>query len=227
MNKSSNITGMIVALVAGLIIGWVIKGVMPVNTLTAGNVATSAPVQMNFDSKSASDLRNNLNSLLREHTITGALYLSGLYGGADVSAFDKYMTNNTNNLVLVVNNVYGKATADEFKSLWMQHMDEYKNYTLAKKANDPAKMTSAKNNLKDIAAKIGTLFSKGGGNLKAADVTKLINDHVNGTLAIVDSVATVNIGKSIDLMKTGYDQAGLIADTLANGMIKDKPDMFK
>jgi hypothetical protein len=74
MNKSSNITGMIVALVAGLIIGWVIKGVMPVNTLTAGNVATSAPVQMNFDSKSASDLRNNLNSLLREHTITGALY---------------------------------------------------------------------------------------------------------------------------------------------------------
>lgn len=177
-----------------------------------------------FNSKAA-NLRLTLNNLLHEHTVMAANDLVATYAGEDTTRMDQLMNDNMNQLANLVQNGYGKNTHDTFVTLWMAHMKEYKNYTLASKNNDINAMNTSRNNLQNISNNLGKLFNST--NLPAATVSGLMMDHVNGTLAIVDAIGSNDMTQTSNLMKKGYDQAGKFADTLAKGIILDKPNLFK
>jgi len=175
----------------------------------------------------ATNLRLTLNNLLREHTTTGGALLIALFDGADTTRAEQLLNDNENELASVIQSVYGTTAHDTFVQLWTQHMQEYENYTIARKNNDTAKMNQAKQNLQTIATKMGDLFGGVSKNLSSSTVSNMMTQHITDTLALVDAAAQGNSTQVANMAKAGYDQAGQFADTLARGMILDKPNMFQ
>jgi hypothetical protein len=190
------------------------------------NTSQSATAGNAFNSKPA-NLRLSLNSLLKEHAVMAAAYLTGLYMDMENERLLELMDANRDQLASRIETTYNSQTGDAFSELWTQHMLEYRNYTLALKENDEQAMNEARQNLAVIANDLGELLDSKGNNLNAPTVTSLMMEHVNGTLSIVDAVAESDTAQAADLMKMGYDQAGRFADALARGMINDNPNMVK
>lgn len=193
------------------------------SSVSAQNNVSSQYLNQAFQSKAAT-FRLTLNSLLKEHTVMGATMLEALYKGENTTRLEQLMTDNENKLAAGVQNIYGSSAKDQFTQLWTAHMNEYKNYTIARKNNDTKGMNSARNNLKNIANNLGALFA--GQSLSSTTVSALMMDHINGTLNFVDAVASNDATQKANLMKQGYDQAGKFADTLTKGIILDKPQLF-
>lgn len=179
-----------------------------------------------YDSK-ATNLRITMQNILKEHTVLGNLLLTGIYTGNDTKQLDSYLSDNSKQLTSIIQSVYGKNTATPFQQLWKEHMDEYVNYTKARKNSDTAKADAARSRLDTISIKIGDLLDKAGDNLSAGVVTTLMKEHVNGTLTFVNALSSGTPAKQADAVKSGYIQAGKFADELSRGIILDKPSMFE
>lgn len=230
MKRNILFTTMIL-LIAGFFVSWRVQSAnafdwgaffrgQPQNTNSTNNTGNA------FNSKPA-NLRLTVNSLMKEHTVMAAAYLTGLYMDMENERLLELMDANRDQLGTLVENTYDTQTRDAFGQLWSRHMLEYRNYTLARKEDDEQGMDEARQNLSAIANELGDLLDSKGNSLKAPTVTSLMNEHVNGTLAIVDAVAQGDSTQASDLMKNGYDQAGRFADALARGMMTDNPDMVK
>lgn len=193
-------------------------------TASAQGTSVNQYTNQAFNSK-ATDARLALNVLLREHTVMAAMMLKAEYSGEDTTQLQKLMNINQNQLASLVQTAYGKNTRDTFVTLWSNHVQQYKNYVTAKKNNDTIAMNTARNNLQTIANKLGKLLA--GDNLSPVTVSGMMMQHADGILDFVDAVASNDTTQQANLMKKGYDQAGKFADTLARGIILDKPDLFK
>lgn len=175
----------------------------------------------------ASTLRATINSLLKEHTVLAGLTLTNMYDGKDITRLSQLMEANANEIGTLVQNLYGQNARDQFMSLWMQHMAEYRNYTIARKSNNTQQMTQARDNLTTIATNMGNLLGRTSKNMPANTVTALMAEHVAGTLSLVDAYAAKDLTRVADLTKNNYDQAGKFADTVTQGILLDKPTTFK
>lgn len=181
-------------------------------------------VDQAFNSKAAT-LRMTLNNLLKEHTVLAATTLKSLYKGENTTALQQLMDANQSQLATLVQNGYGTNVRNTFVQLWNAHMQEYKNYTIAEKNHNTAAMNTARQHLATIAGRLGTLLA--GDNLSASTITTLMQQHINGTLSFVDEVAKNDPAGEATLMKKGYDQAGIFADSLTRGILFDNLDLFK
>lgn len=193
----------------------------PANSVTTQQLHLS---DVNWNSKS-DQLRLKLNILLREHAILGSTALIGIYKGESVSRLKELLSTNSNRLGTVIGTYYGTQTQDQFLKLWEDHMNEYENYTLAKKNNNTQNMEKAKDNLNTIAEELGKLLQ--GDHLTSDIIAKQMQDHINLTLSVVDETAENDLTELANQMKKGYDQAGVFADTITVGIVLDHPDTFQ
>ncbi|MGE5042344.1 MAG: hypothetical protein ACM3IJ_05595 [Candidatus Levyibacteriota bacterium] len=199
-------------------------GFMVISTVYAQGTLSNQYVNEAFNSKAA-NIRLNLNTLLREHTVLGATLLKSLYLGQNTTQLQSLMDANQNELGNLVQTAYGTNAKNSFMALWSAHMKEYRNYTLAKKSNNTVGMNTARKNLQTISTSLGDLFAVN--NMAASTIASLMQDHVNGTLAYVDAVAAKNTTAEANGLKQGYDRAGKFADALTMGLILDRPNLFK
>jgi hypothetical protein len=214
-------------LIIGAIVGWTISrsrdpGISQAQTSETESLAL---VDTAFDSPVA-NLRLTLNNLLRDHVVMGAMLLTALDQGADVNQLRQLMDENQDELAAEFEAAYGQSARSRFLELWSQHWAESENYTLASKDNRTADMSRARQNLETIAADLGTLFDDQGGNLDGATVTALMTEQINNILALVDAIDMDDPSLSANLIKTASDQAGSLADTLARGLVLDRPDRY-
>lgn len=205
------------ALIIGLIGGYVFGSSTSNNSEIAGAKTNQDMTNLNATME--------LNNLLREHAVLGGTTLINFYDGKDTAQLETLMDENGNKVADFIINVYGTEVGNNFSRLWMNHMQEYKNYTNAKKNNDDSGMDSAKQNLNKIAQDFGTLLASQ--NLPASTITNLFNEHISGTLALVDAHADDDQTKEANLIKVAYDQAGKMAAEFSTGIISDHPDKFK
>ena len=185
---------------------------------------TNQYVNEAFNSKAA-NFRLTLNMLLQEHTILAVTTLKGIYRGEDTTRLQQLMDTNQGQLASLVQQAYGVNAMNTFNELWSEHMKEYINYANAKKNNNTAGMDAARKNLQTTADKIGALLETK--NLPATTVSNLMMQHINGTLAYVDAVAANNPTQQANLMQQGYTQAATFGDTIAKGILLDKPQLFQ
>ncbi len=226
--KKAFITTFITVIVVGTLIKFVghvmASSQTPTNANPAMNARSTQEINTAFNSP-ASNLRLQMNNLIHEHAAVGALTLTALYEGANTTGLMQQMTTNGNQIAEYVQQAYGTNARNSFVTLWTQHMQEYQNYTLARKDNDTAKMNSAKKNLQTISQKIGNIF--GAGQSTAADeVGNAMTDHITGTLAIVDSIAKGNTSQTVQLSGKAYTQAGTLADVMTRAMLLHNPNAF-
>lgn len=191
------------------------------STTVTGSMSESSSAA--FSDKSF-QLRLNTNALMREHTVMTGEMLAALYLGKNTSRMEQLMNDNTNMMATLLDTYYGAGAKNTFVSLWNQHMQEYKNYTMAAKNNDTTKMNTARKNLQAIATKLGNMFPD---KNNASEVTSMMHDHVNGTLSLVDAIKKNDPTQIANLSKNGYDQAGDFADTITRIILSTKSDSFK
>lgn len=218
------ITAGIIAIILGIFVGWnIAQASSPEVKKTTP--AGSKLVNTAFNSQ-VTNFRVEFNNLLHEHTVMAGETLTLLYEGKDTTRQMQLMDDNQNKLAAQVEKVYGPDVRDQFEDLWTKHMNEYENYTLAKKENDTEKMNVARGNLERISDQFGELFDNAGENLSASTVSSLMREHASGTLAVVDAAAADDVTQKANEMKAGFDQSGEFADTLSRGMVLDNPQAF-
>jgi len=226
--KKAAITTLSIIILLGTSIGGARYVAAATPTPSASNPAIHArstqEINTAFNSP-ASNLRLQMNNLMHEHAAVGAVTLTALYEGANTTGLMQQMTTNGNQIASYVQQAYGMDAHNTFVTLWTQHMQEYQNYTVARKNNDTAKMNSAKQHLQMIAVKIGNLFGAGQ-STTANDVSSAMTDHIDGTLAIVDAVAKGNTTQTALLTGNGYNQAGTLADVMTRAMLLHNPNAF-
>lgn len=230
-----NTTALIIAVLmfaAGSLVGWTaaqasaasLSTTVPIVGVGGGPGPDTAAATL---STPAANTRLLLNSLFREHTVLAGTYLTTLYDGGDTTRLQQQLEANTNTIAGIVESVYGTSVMEGFVTYWRQHLDEYWNYVAASRNDDMADMNTARANLNSIAVNIGNVFDQAGTTLDAETITRHMMDHSNGTLALVDAHADGDTAAKADLLKNGYDQAGIFADSLVHGMVSDVPDRFQ
>ena len=138
-------------LMVGAVIGFVLGN-------SDKSLATMSPDNTPQVSSSASALTLNMNTLFREHAVLGALTLTSMYDGKDTSELENLLNINGSQITSQVKSIYGGDVSGKFSTLWKNHMEEYMNYSNAKKNGDEAGMQSAKNNLSQISDDLGKLL---------------------------------------------------------------------
>ncbi len=188
--------------------------------------STNTQVNSAFNSKAA-NLRLTLNNLLKEHTVMGAIMLGKLYEGKNTTQLESLMISNGDQITAIITKTYGTNVGNQFSKLWTEHMQEYKNYTIAEKNGNTTGMNTARANLYTIASQMGNLLGKASKNVSSQTITNLMTSHIDGTLAFVDAIASGNETTAANLMKQGYDQAGQFADGLTHAILLDKPQEYQ
>lgn len=176
----------------------------------------------------ASDLRNLLNTLEKEHVQLAVATLGNAFDGdAATAAYKTRLLANSGEISEAVGSVYGADAGKQFKDIFDSHLVFFENYTVAAKKGDKPGMDKAVADLTGYTEAIGNFFSKANPNLPAADVTKLFQEHVALLKGAIDAHGTNDFTKEVSQTNAANTQIGTIADATATAIVKQKPEMFQ
>lgn len=176
----------------------------------------------------ASDLRNVLNTLEKEHVQVAVATLTNAYDADPATAaYKARLLANNDELAKAVESVYGSEAGAQFKEIFLSHLVFFENYTVAAKAGNKAGMDKAVADLTGYTEAIGNFFGKANPNLPAADVTKLFQEHVALLKGAIDGHAGGDFTKEVQQTNAANTQVGTIADATATAIVKQKPEMFQ
>jgi|GEM_PF-4197036 len=155
--------------------------------------------------------------LLHEHVeLTASLLKAQFDNEADLTALTVAEENNSVELATIINNLY-PGTHAQFLDLWHKHIAYYTDYVNATKAHDTNGQQLAKQHLATFTHQLSDLL---GGNSNWLDSNKLqqeLADHVNGTLMLVDALASHNYSDFYNKVHIGFEHATEMSATLVAG----------
>jgi hypothetical protein len=175
----------------------------------------------------AVDLRGSLDQLLSEHAYLAMVAMQkGYDGAADFQAAADQLNTNTQNLTNAISSVYGADAGNQFKTLWMQHIGFFVDYTKALKANDATGKTTAQNNLNGYIQGITKLLSGANPNLPAAAVTQVFTEHVQELLGAINSYAAKDYATTYSTQAQAIDHMFMSGDAVAAAIAQQFPAKF-
>ncbi len=226
MNNTAK-TGLLMAIVAGLIIGVVGFSAMQKKTAENPAMAQNVSPAMMKSSNKAADLRVLLNALDREHVnLASAATRNGFDGNPDFKASAGALDNNSVALSKAIGSVYGADAEKKFLEIWRSHITFFVNYTVAAKKGDQAGMDKAVKDLGGYADAISDLLSGANPNLPREAVHQVIMDHIGLLKGAVDAYGAGNYEESYAKQHAADEQVGTIADTIAGAIVKQYPEKF-
>lgn len=213
--RDNTVIGLFVVAVLALF-GWTVfsanqanrerNGIIPGIGGGPGNVTTTPAI---------TDVRTDLELLLPEHGILASNHLQTIYDGGDTSATFQRLQNNSQQIAIVIETM--GANRQEFLTMWNGHIQEYENYTRALKNNNEAGKTEAKEKLSMHAREMGTMINQLLPAISVDEGTKLMQDHINLTLSIIEAHAKGDTTAKLGQMTKASTQAVDFAHRLAEG----------
>lgn len=175
----------------------------------------------------ASDLRVQLNTLLRQHVYLTAITLrSGFSGQQDFQAAARAVEDNSVRLGRLVGDVYGSQAEQRFLETWRGHVNAFVEYALASKNNNAVARDKALQELDKFPGDLAHLFSQLNPNLNRSEMERMFRRHVELTRAALDAHISGNYASCFLQLRSGDDQAGEMADELFAKIIKQYPDKY-
>jgi hypothetical protein len=162
--------------------------------------------------------RLQLQALLTEHGIVTSNYLQTLYDGKDTTATHQAVENNNQKIKSFFDQYVGPEDTAALVEMWEDHIKGYENYTTALKDKDQVGADQARTDLAAGAAKSGELMHDVFETLNALQVQKLMQEHIDLTLSIVDLHSKGDTGSVLTKNIEASTQAAKFADYLANGI---------
>jgi hypothetical protein len=176
----------------------------------------------------AAELRAGLNTLFSEHVSLAASATGAALGGRDgeFKAAAAALDANSIDIAKAIGSVYGKDAEAAFLPLWRKHIGFVVDYTVATAAKDKTKQTKAVNDLVGYTEDFGAFLSSANPNLPKAAVAELVKGHILTLKDVIDAQAAKDYDKTYMLLRTATAHMHMIADPLADAIVKQFPDRF-
>src|SRR5882724_3014094 len=176
----------------------------------------------------AASLRVALNSLLGEHVILAAAATGAALDGRDAEfkAAAGALDANSVEIAKAIGSVYGEGAEQAFLPLWRRHIGFAVDYTVGVATKDKAKQQKAVNDLIAYTRDFGAFLSSANPNLPKSVVADLVKHHVVTLKAVIDAQAAKDYARAYAAERTAVAHMQMIADPLANAIVKQYPDKF-
>jgi hypothetical protein len=176
----------------------------------------------------ASELRTGLNILLGEHVSLAASATGAALGGRDAEfkAAAAALDSNSTAISKAIGSVYGADAEAAFLPLWRKHIGFVVDYTVGLATKDKAKQAKAVNDLIGYTEDFGAFLSSANPNLPKAAVAELVKGHILTLKDVIDAQAAKDYNKTYTLLRTATGHMHMIADPLAEAIVKQFPDRY-
>ena len=176
----------------------------------------------------AAALRTTLNLALREHVYLAAATTNAALGGRDAEfkAAAGALDANSVAIAKAIGSVYGADAEKAFLPLWRKHIGMVVDYTVGKATKDQAKQDRAVGDLLGYTQDFGAFLSGANPNLPKAVVADLVKHHVVTLKDVIDAQAAKDQARAFMAERTGAGHMQMIADPLAEAIVKQFPDRF-
>ncbi|HZE36310.1 MAG TPA: hypothetical protein VE482_07420 [Candidatus Eisenbacteria bacterium] len=187
-----------------------------------------AMTAMATSSTKASGLRSTLNTLFQEHIYLAAAATGAALGGreAEFKAAAAALDANSVAISKAIGSVYGQGAEDAFLPLWRKHIGMVVEYTVGVATNDKAKQDKAVADLIGYTQDFGAFLQSANPNLPKSVVADLVKHHVVTLKEVIDAQASKDQAKTYLAMRTAAGHMQMIADPLAEAIVKQFPDKF-
>ena len=187
-----------------------------------------AMTAMATSSTKASGLRSTLNTLFQEHIYLAAAATGAALGGreAEFKAAAAALDANSVAISKAIGSVYGQGAEDAFLPLWRKHIGMVVEYTVGVATNDKAKQDKAVADLIGYTQDFGAFLQSANPNLPKSVVADLVKHHVVTLKEVIDAQASKDQAKTYMTMRTAAGHMQMIADPLAEAIVKQFPDKF-
>ena len=202
-----------------------IVGAVAVATILAVNIGEPiaraeaqqghAMTAMATSSTKASGLRSTLNTLFQEHIYLAAAATGAALGGRDAEF-----------KAAAAGVGVGQGAEDAFLPLWRKHIGMVVEYTVGVATNDKAKQDKAVADLIGYTQDFGAFLQSANPNLPKSVVADLVKHHVVTLKAVIDAQAAKDQARTYTTMRTAAGHMQMIADPLAEAIVKQFPDKF-
>jgi dsRNA-specific ribonuclease len=177
----------------------------------------------------AADLRATLNTLLGEHVYLAARATGAALDGnttafrAAAAALDA----NSNDLIKAVGMVYGADAERAFGPLWKKHIGMVVDYTTGLATGDAAKRDKAVADLTAYSREFGAFINAATKSLPTEAVQQLVLEHILTLKAVIDAQKAGNQSAVYTGLRRALGHMPMIADPLAEAIVKQFPDRFR
>jgi len=182
---------------------------------------------MTTSSTKASGLRSTLNTLFQEHIYLAAAATGAALGGRDAE-FKAAAALDANSVAIskAIGSVYGQGAEEAFLPLWRKHIGMVVDYTVGVGTNDKAKQDKAVADLIGYTQDFGAFLQSANPNLPKSVVADLVKHHVVTLKEVIDAQASKDPAKAYTAVRTAAGHMQMIADPLAEAIVKQFPDKF-
>ena len=186
-----------------------------------------AMTAMATSSTKASGLRSTLNTLFQEHIYLAAAATGAALGGRDAEFKAAAAALDANSVAISkAIGVYGQGAEDAFLPLWRKHIGMVVEYTVGVATNDKVKQDKAVADLIGYTQDFGAFLQSANPNLPKSVVADLVKDHVVTLKEVIDAQAAKDQARTYTTMRTAAGHMQMIADPLAEAIVKQFPDKF-
>jgi len=187
-----------------------------------------AMTAMATSSTKASGLRSTLNTLFQEHIYLAAAATGAALGGreAEFKAAAAALDANSVAISKAIGSVYSQGAEDAFLPLWRKHIGMVVEYTVGVATNDKVKQDKAVADLIGYTQDFGAFLQSANPNLPKSVVADLVKQHVVTLKEVIDAQASKDQAKTYLAMRTAAGHMQMIADPLAEAIVKQFPDKF-
>jgi len=189
--------------------------------------AESSHMMMQSGAKAA-DLRAGLNTLFSEHVSLAASATGAALGGRDAEFKAAAAALDANSVAIskAIGSVYGADAEAAFLPLWRKHIGFVVDYTVGLATKDKAKQTKVVNDLVGYTEDFGAFLSSANPNLPKATVAELVKGHILTLKDVIDAQAAKDYDKTYMLLRSATGHMHMIADPLADAIVKQFPDKY-
>lgn len=172
---------------------------------------------------SASDLRLALGRLLGEHAhhVMQAMRAAATDRG-DADALLVGLDQNTNELSVVVADVYGAAAGSEFERLWQQHIDALVSFARARAAGNQGAMDRARASMGAYRMAFSRFLSEANPSLSGDAEAQALQLHLDQLASFVE----VDYRQAFTTARAAYSHMFDFGDDLARAIATQFPDRF-
>ena len=179
-------------------------------------------------STKAAALRSALDQLLGEHVQLAADATNAALNGRDAEfkAAAAALDANSVDIAGAIGSIYGEDAGDAFLGLWRSHINMVVEYTVATASKDMAKQDKAVGDLMQYTKDFGAFLNSANPNLPQDAVADLVKHHAVTLKAVIDAQAAGDQEKAYTALRTAYGHMAMIAEALAQGIVKQFPKKF-
>ena len=188
----------------------------------------ASDAMMTTSASKAAELRATLDYLLGEHLLLASSATGAALGGRDAQfkAAAAALDANSVDISKAIGSVYGQGAEDAFLPLWRRHIGFVVDYTVGVATKDKPKQDKAVSDLVQYTQDFGAFLASANPNLPKEAVADLVKSHVLTLKDVIDAQAAGDQPKVYTSLRAATDHMRMIADPLAEAIVKQFPDRF-